>query len=233
MREHPAEFKPFVEAGRGGATREQPRRGARSSRLTSIPDAPTSDEVDRVWEDYLAKMAIPGGATDSWGDQLTLKAFSMLYGVRVFVHHSKGNMLDSSSCDHCTDASPVVQVAFDVSTVVSNAILLSLSLTLSTSSSIHLFLLCLSPLAAASACRIRVFLRYRLCYFVTAFICVLSILARFRLSYPHLPNTTHASLFAVFSLIRLRLYCSFQMYPPLAIASPFAFLSYRTLVLTK
>lgn len=83
MREHASYYKQFVDVHAGGGIRRNPKRknaGAYSTPISTL--APTAEEVERVFEAHLARMAKGG----TYGDNMEISAFSAAFCVDVKIY---------------------------------------------------------------------------------------------------------------------------------------------------
>jgi OTU domain-containing protein 3 len=81
MKDHPDDFKPFVNVVPGGGTRRNPKR---KNTAAPVLDAfgPTPAQIDQAWEQYLVRMARDA----EYGDNLEIRAFAAAYQVDVRVY---------------------------------------------------------------------------------------------------------------------------------------------------
>ncbi|KAI9862218.1 MAG: hypothetical protein M1824_001599 [Vezdaea acicularis] len=81
IRQHPAEFKPFLAVEVGGGTRRNPRRETARYR-EALSSAPSEADLDRAFEAHLAQMI----KTGEWGDNMEITAFTKAFEVDVKIY---------------------------------------------------------------------------------------------------------------------------------------------------
>lgn len=83
MRDHADYYKQFIDVHPGGGLRRNPKRknaGSYSSYINAA--SPTPDEVDKVFEDHVQRMARGG----TYGDNMEITAFSSAFEVDVKIY---------------------------------------------------------------------------------------------------------------------------------------------------
>jgi hypothetical protein len=110
MREHPDDFKPFINVEVGGGSRRNPKRknvGVYSAPFEYTP--PTQEQIDNEWERYLERMSHGG----TYGDNIEIRAFAKAFNVDVKIYNH-GNSYYVKADEQGTR--PVVHIAYHVST---------------------------------------------------------------------------------------------------------------------
>jgi hypothetical protein len=108
MRTSSHEFKEFININIGDGYRRNSPRAGHSSNVKD--KSPSPDDIERNWENYLERMSKDG----VYGDNLTLKAFVMAYGVDLQVFTKDGDYKINFENDKVAEKN--VMIAYHVST---------------------------------------------------------------------------------------------------------------------
>ncbi len=110
MRENADYYKQFVEVHPGGGVRRNPKRKNAGSFSTSFNNTcPTAEEINRVFESHLQKMARGG----TYGDNMEISAFSEAFKVDVKIYQRDFAYVVSTKPEGTVV--PVVHIAYHVS----------------------------------------------------------------------------------------------------------------------
>lgn len=110
MREHADYYKQFLDVHPGGGTRRNPKR--KTTAVQSSPgnfDRPSSEAVDRVFEQHLNTMAKGG----TWGDNMEIQAFASAFGTDVKIYQR--DFAYMMAANNSTESRPVAHIAYHVS----------------------------------------------------------------------------------------------------------------------
>jgi len=113
MRENADYYKMFMECNAGGGVRRNPKRKNAGGYSSFNASMPTQEEIDRVFESHLDRMAKGG----TWGDNMEIVAFSSAFGVDVKIYQRDNAFLVRAGDD---EARPVCHIAYHVSSMLSN-----------------------------------------------------------------------------------------------------------------
>lgn len=107
MRENADYYKMFMECNAGGGVRRNPKRKNAGGYSSFNASMPTQDEIDRVFESHLDRMAKGG----TWGDNMEIVAFSSAFGVDVKIYQRDNAFMVRAGVD---EARPVCHIAYHV-----------------------------------------------------------------------------------------------------------------------
>ncbi|KAF4555570.1 OTU-like cysteine protease-like protein 2 [Elsinoe fawcettii] len=80
IRNHPDDFKPFLDVKVGGGQRRVPKR--KVTLASAIPASPTKEDVEKAFQEYLVEMA-KGGI---WGGNLELQAYASATNTDIHIY---------------------------------------------------------------------------------------------------------------------------------------------------
>ena len=109
MRHHADHYKQFIEVCPGGGTRRNPKRknaGAFSSPINA--SAPSTSDVQRVFDTYLQRMAQGG----TYGDNMEIAAFARVFEADVMIWQRDLNYIIPGPPDKSTK--PLCHIAYHV-----------------------------------------------------------------------------------------------------------------------
>ena len=113
MRDHPEDFKPFINVEVGGGSRRNPKRkNVAAATVTLVYTPPTQEQVDAAWEAHLDRMSRNG----TYGDHIEIRAFTKAFGVDVKIYN-RSNSYYIKAEENGTR--PVIHIAHHVSTLSS------------------------------------------------------------------------------------------------------------------
>ncbi|PSK38075.1 hypothetical protein B9Z65_1266 [Elsinoe australis] len=107
MREHADYYKQFLDVHPGGGTRRNPKR--KTTAVQCSPgnfDRPSSEAVDRVFEQHLNTMAKGG----TWGDNMEIQAFASAFGTDVKIYQR--DFAYMMAANNSTESRPVAHIAY-------------------------------------------------------------------------------------------------------------------------
>jgi OTU domain-containing protein 3 len=111
MRENAEYYKMFMECNPGGGVRRNPKRKTAGGYSSFNASVPTPDEIDRVFESHLDRMAKGG----TWGDNMEIVAFSSAFEVDVKIYQSDLSYMIRAAGED--DVRPVCHIAYHVSNI--------------------------------------------------------------------------------------------------------------------
>ena len=109
MRENAEYYKMFMECHAGGGVRRNPKRKNAGGFSSFNASMPTPEEIDRVFESHLARMAEGG----TWGDNMEIVAFSSAFEVDVKIYQRENAFMVRAAGEDVTR--PVCHIAYHVS----------------------------------------------------------------------------------------------------------------------
>jgi len=109
MRENAEYYKMFMECHAGGGVRRNPKRKNAGGFSNFNASMPTSEEMDRVFESHLTRMAEGG----TWGDNMEIVAFSSAFEVDVKIYQRENAFMVRAAGEDVTR--PVCHIAYHVS----------------------------------------------------------------------------------------------------------------------
>jgi hypothetical protein len=131
MRANADEYKCFLAVHPGGGVRRNPKRKNVSTYSTPEAFTPTPEDVDIAFEIRLKEM----GKTTTYGDNQELVAFTRVYPYNVMVYQQHDSDKEIMDPDFMVTSNgeenllPLAHIAYDVSTVTPNPLLLVPKLT--------------------------------------------------------------------------------------------------------
>lgn len=109
MRAHSAHYKQFIEVLPGGATRRNPKRKNAGAYSTPV-SLPSEQEITRVFEEHLARMA-RGGV---YGDNMEIMAFCSAYGYDVKIYLQEYAYMIHDLQDDTGETRDIAHIAYHV-----------------------------------------------------------------------------------------------------------------------
>lgn len=109
MRDHADHYKQFIEVCPGGGTRRNPKRknaGAFSSPINAA--APSTADIQRVFDTYLQRMAQGG----TYGDNMEIAAFARVFEADVMIWQRDLNYIIPGPTDK--SSKPLCHIAYHV-----------------------------------------------------------------------------------------------------------------------
>jgi len=109
MKENADYYKMFMECHAGGGVRRNPKRKTAGTYSNFNASMPSQDEIDRVFDSHLDRMAKGG----TWGDNMEIVAFSSAFGVDVKIYQRENAFMVRAPGEE--EARPVCHIAYHVS----------------------------------------------------------------------------------------------------------------------
>lgn len=112
MRDHPDDFKCFVNVEPHGGSRRNPKRKNTTAPALDV-SGPTSEQIDQAWEQHLVRMA----RDREYGDNMEVRAFGSAYSVdiRIYLLPRMAYLISCDAALAAGESRQIVHIALNVS----------------------------------------------------------------------------------------------------------------------